>query len=178
MVTLAVRTAGQPLSYIGAVRAAIWAADPGQSITSIGTMESQLGESVARPRFFTALLVIFGVAGLVLGAIGVYGVISYVVSQRLHEIGIRMALGAAPRQVLQMVVRQGLTLAIGGVALGVTLALASTRLLASLLYGVGTTDVVTYGSVALLLTAVACAASFVPARRAARVDPLVVLRNE
>jgi predicted permease len=178
MVNLVVRTAGPPLSYIGAVRAAIWAADPAQAITSIGTMESQVGESVARPRFFTALLVIFGAAGMILGALGVYGVISYVVSQRLHEIGIRVALGAAPREVLRMVVRQGLMLALGGVAIGLALALGSTRLLASLLYGVGTADVMTYGSVAVLLTAVACLASFIPARRAARVDPLVVLRSE
>jgi putative ABC transport system permease protein len=178
MVNLVVRTAGQPLSYVGAVRQAIWAADPEQSITSIGTMESRIGESVARPRFFTSLLVIFGAAGLLLGALGVYGVISYVVSQRLQEIGIRMALGAAPRQVLQMVIRQGLTLALGGVVIGVALAVASSRLLASLLFGVGATDVLTYGSVALLLTGVACLASFVPARRAAKVDPLVALRSE
>jgi len=137
-----------------------------------------VSSSIAQPRFRTLLLGLFGALAVALAAIGLYGVLAYTVTQRTHEIGIRMALGAQMRDVLSLIVRQGMTLAVAGVALGLMAALALTRVLSSMLYEVKPTDPITFGSVALLLTAVAFLACFIPARSAAKVDPMEALRYE
>src|SRR5574337_1088285 len=141
-------------------------------------MDEILADSVAQPRYQTILLDLFGIAALILAAVGVYGVISYSVAQRTHEIGIRMALGAEKSDVVRMVVGRGLKLALIGVGVGVAGALALTRFLSSLLYGVTPTDPLTFISVSLILIVVALLACYFPARRAAKVDPMVALRYE
>ncbi len=142
------------------------------------TMNEVIAGSLARHRFSMILLNTFAVLALLLASIGLYGVISYLVGQRTHELGIRLALGAQRRDVLRLVVNHGMKMALGGVALGLFAALGLTRLLAGMLYGVGATDAVTFTSIALLLLAVALLACYLPARRAAKVDPMVALRNE
>jgi putative ABC transport system permease protein len=142
------------------------------------TMEAALSENVAAPRFRTLLLGIFAGLAMCLAMVGVYGVMSYVVGQRSNEIGLRMALGASPRDVLRLVLRQGLLLAAIGIAIGLACSVAMTRLLASMLFGVKATDPPTYGAVVVLLVSVAMVASYVPARRAMGVDPIVALRYE
>jgi putative ABC transport system permease protein len=175
---LAVRTAGDPSSLAAAVRSQVVAIDKEQPVSNITTMERRLADSLARPRFSTLLMGIFASLALTLAAVGLYGVMSYAVAQRTHEIGIRMALGAQTGDVLKMVVRQGMILTITGVGLGLVSSIFLTRLMSSLLYGVSATDPATFALISALLTGVALGACFVPARRAARVDPMVALRYE
>jgi predicted permease len=175
---LVVRTQGDPQLMIKRIEDAIRSVDPQQTITSAFTLDDAVGDAVARPRLLTVLLGLFGAMGLVLGALGIYGVLAYLVSQRTREIGVRLALGARPRDVLNMVVGRGLRLAGLGVAVGLAASLVLTRLMQGVLYGVTPTDPVTFSGVALTLLGVAAFASWLPALRATRVDPLVALRSE
>jgi putative ABC transport system permease protein len=175
---LTVRTWAEPASLTAAVRHAVMAVDKDQPLFQIKTMEQVVEDSVAGRRFQMSLLTIFAAIALGLAAIGIYGLMSYTVSQRTHEIGIRMALGAKRGDVLHLVVRHGMMLAIVGVVLGTGGAFLLTRLLSGMLYGVGVNDPTTLLSVATLLTCVAALASYIPARRATRVDPMVALRYE
>ena len=161
-----------------AIRDRVRELDPSLPVASLTTMEEVVRGSIARPRFLALLLSIFAGAALFLAAVGVYGVLSYSVAQRGQELGIRMALGADRRSILQLVLSHGMLLSLGGVGLGVVGSLALSRLIESLLFGVRPTDPLTYAAVAALLAAVALAACAVPAARAARVDPLTVLRCE
>jgi len=174
---LVVRTTGAPLAMADSVRKAILEVDPSQPVANIRTMEDVLAASMARRRFTMTLLGGFAGAALLLAAMGLYGVIAYAVSQRTREIGIRMALGASRGTVLALVLRQGLTLAGIGVALGVPAALGLTRVLSNFLYEVKPGDPMTFAGVSVILLLVALLASWLPARRAARVDPMVALRN-
>jgi predicted permease len=174
--TLVVRTEGPPLALAGAVREAIWAIDPSLPIADVKTMEQVVSDSMAQTSFAMLMLAIAATVALLMGAIGIYGVISYVVSQRLGEIGIRMALGARAEDVSRMVLRQGLLVVGVGVVLGIAGALALTRFLETILFGVSALDPATFVLVPLLLVSVAALASFLPARRAARVDPATALR--
>ena len=175
---LAIRTRVNPAAFTAAVRHAVMAVDKDQPLFQIKTMEQVVGDSVAGRRFQMSLLAIFATIALGLAAIGIYGLMSYTVSQRTHEIGIRMALGAERGDILHLVVRRGIMLAIVGVALGTGGAFLLTRLLSGMLYGVGVNDPTTLLSVATLLTGVAALASYIPARRATRVDAMIALRYE
>jgi putative ABC transport system permease protein len=175
---LAIRTRGEPKALTAAVRQAVMAVDKDQPLFQIKAMEQVVEDSVANRRFQTSLLAIFATTALGLAAIGIYGLMSYAVNQRTHEIGIRMALGAKRGDVLHLVVRHGMMLAIFGVLLGTVGGLLLTRFLSGMLYGVGVTDPTTFLSVATLLVGVAALATYIPARRAMRVDPMVALRYE
>ncbi|HLL14390.1 MAG TPA: ABC transporter permease [Pyrinomonadaceae bacterium] len=175
---LAVKTKGDPTSLAPAIRNEVSQIDKDQPISNVGTMEQIVAATVAPQKFATWLLAVFAASAMLLAAIGIYGVMAYSVTQRTHEIGIRMALGAGRRDVLRMVVSQGMKLALVGVALGLVGAFALTRLLSSLLFGVSATDPLTYGVVSLLLASVALLACLIPARKATRVDPMIALRYE
>jgi predicted permease len=161
-----------------AIRDQARALDPGEPVYQVITMNGRLSDSFAPRRFQMALFGAFAALALAIAAVGMYGVVSYAVSRRTHEIGIRMALGATPRDALKMVVRQGMLLALIGVGLGLAGALALTRVMKSLLFNVSANDPATFVGVALLLVAVALIASYLPARRATKVDPLQALREE
>ena len=175
---LTIRVAGDPLNLAAAVRREAQAIDPDQPIAAVRTMEQVLGESVAAPRYRTWLLGLFAAVALLLAAIGIYGVIAYTTAQRTHELGVRIALGAQSKDVLKLVIGQGIKLALAGVLLGLGGALALTRLVRTLLFGVSATDPLTFAVIALLLTVVALVACWIPARRATKVDPMVALRYE
>ncbi|HVR97291.1 MAG TPA: ABC transporter permease [Thermoanaerobaculia bacterium] len=175
---LAVRTAQDPLSLAAAVRREAQAVDPSVAISDVSTMERRLADSVAERRFSLILLGLFALLALVLAGVGLYGVLAYAVTERTREIGVRMALGAERRGVLSLVIRQGLTMAVIGVAVGLVSAFACSRVLASALYGIPATDLATYLLIPMLLMVVALFASYVPARRATRVEPIVALRAE
>ncbi|HEV2206282.1 MAG TPA: ABC transporter permease [Candidatus Acidoferrales bacterium] len=177
-VALVVRTKSDPLATLSAVENRIWSIDKAQPVENVATMDQLLSESHAAPRFQTFLLGVFGGLGLLLAVVGIYGVISYSVAQRTHEIGIRMALGANPLQVMRLVLSQGLNLALIGAAIGIVASFALTRLMAGLLFGISATDPLTFISVTAILVAVAVAACYIPARRAMRVDPVRSLRCE
>jgi putative ABC transport system permease protein len=176
--TLAVRTAGDPEALAGPLRQRVQAIDRDQPVGNVRTMEAWLSESVASRRFSAAVLGIFAAVAAGLAALGLYGVVSYSVAQRTHEIGLRVALGARPRDVLRLVIGQGMLLTLVGTAVGVAAALALTRLMSSLLFGVAATDATVFVTVPLLLVAVALVACYIPARRATKVDPMVALRYE
>ena len=173
-----VRTSGNPTSVAADAREALRAVDDTRPVRNVRTVDAVLAESVAPARWSTTLLGVFAAVALVMAALGVFGVLSFVVTQRTRELGIRIALGAAPAVVRRMVVAHGLGLVAAGLALGVAGAVALTRLMASLLYGVAPTDPVTFAAVAAVMVGIAALASYLPARRATRVDPMVALRVE
>jgi putative ABC transport system permease protein len=175
---LVVRTRGEPSNVVRALRDAVREADPDQPLYGVGSMESRLGEMMTARRFAMVLLGTFAGLALLLGVVGVYGVTSYLVAQRVREMGVRMALGASGQDVVSLVVRQGMRAAAVGLAVGLAGAFATTRLLGSLLYGVGPRDAVTFTSVSVALFLATLLANWVPARRAARVDPLIALRAD
>jgi putative ABC transport system permease protein len=175
---IVVRAAHNDLSAVkNDAQRAIWAVDRDQASTNIHTAEEALNNSLAEPRLYTSLLGVFAALALSLAALGIYGVISYTVTERAREIGVRMALGARGRNVLKLVIGQGMTLALIGVAIGSAIAVALTRLMSGLLFGVSATDPVTFVVIALLLVSVALLACWIPARRAAKVDPMIALRR-
>jgi putative ABC transport system permease protein len=176
--SFAVRTQGDTAALEQAVKGQIWKVDSQLPITRVQTMNEVAAGSFAARRFNMLLLTLFAALALVLSAVGVYGVMSYAVMQRTHEIGIRMALGAQRRHVITLAVADGAKLALVGITIGIPGALALTRVMTSLLFEVKPTDPATFVFVTLALALVALAASFVPARRAMRVDPLAALRNE
>ena len=175
---LLVRTKNDPKAFVPTLRRIVWGMDRDLPLENVRTMDQLLGESVADSRFNTVLLSLFAVVALLLAAIGIYGVLAFTVAQRTSEIGIRMALGARRSMVLRLVVGNGLTLALAGVAIGGAVSLVATRALERLVFGVSTTDPVVFAFVAFVLTVVAATAAAVPALRASRVDPIVALRSE
>jgi putative ABC transport system permease protein len=172
------RTHADPTAVTSAARRRVAALDGDVSVSNAATMDKLISKALTRPRFNLILLGLFAATALVLAALGLYGVISYDTARRTHEIGIRVALGAEARDVLALVLRQGMTVALAGIGLGLLASLALTRLAASLLYGVSATDPLTFASIASLLAAIALLASYLPARRATKVDPIVALRYE
>jgi len=178
VIFLVMRTAGNPLDLVPAVRQQIFALGVKEPISEVMTMEQLLARSLAPRRFQMLLFGLFAALALLLAAVGVYGVISYSVNRRTHEIGIRMALGAEPRDVLKLVIRQSMTLVVIGVAIGLAASLALTRLMSSLLFDLSANDPATFVVITLLLGGVALLACYLPARRAAKVDPFVALRCE
>ena len=175
---LVVNTDVEPESLAASVRQAVWEVDKDQPVSSIATMEQVLSDSIARQRFSMLLLAIFAGVALALAAVGIYGVMSYSVAQRTHEIGIRMALGAQTGAVLKLDVGYGLKLVLAGVVIGLVVAFALTRVMSSLLFGVTPTDPTTFGLISLILLVVALVASYIPARRATKVDPVIALRYQ
>jgi putative ABC transport system permease protein len=175
---LAVRTKTDPTPMVPVIQSQVWSVDPTQPVADIATMEQRLGDSLAQLRFNAFLMALFAGVAALLAAVGLYGVMAYLVGQRTHEIGIRLALGAQRRDILRLIVGHGLALTAVGLVVGLAGALALTRFMTTLLFGVTPTDGFTFASVALLLTTVALLACLVPARRAARVDPMVALRYE
>jgi predicted permease len=175
---LIVRTAGDPLRMASAVTAQVWAIDKDQPVHDVQTMDKVVDDTISQRRFNMLLLAIFAATALVMAAVGIYGVLAYAVSRRTQEIGIRMALGAQTRDVFQMIGREGFLLVVVGIAIGLAGALLLTRLMSSLLFGVSPTDAATFAAVPAVLAAVALLACYVPARRAAHVDPTVALRYE
>jgi len=176
--TLTLRTGPEPLSLVSAVRIQVAGPTQDQPIYAVRTMEQIIAGSLAERRFTMLLLIIFAATALLLAAIGIYGVMSYAVTRRTHELGIRASLGASRVEIVALVLRQGMKLAAVGMAGGLIAALVLTRFLSGLLYGVRPADPATLACVALLLGGVALLASYIPARRATRVDPVVALRCE
>jgi putative ABC transport system permease protein len=173
-----VRSDADPMSLVAAVKSAVWSVDRNQTVSEIKSMDQVLADSLARRRLYMLLLGVFAAAALLLAAVGIYGVMAYSVSQRTHEIGVRLALGAERRDVLRLMLRRGIGVTLIGVAIGLAVAFGLTRLMSTLLYGVSASDPATFAGVAILLFAIALAACHIPARRAMRVDPLVALRYE
>ena len=176
--TFAIRTSLAPESLFSSIRDAVRAVDPKQPVYRLETAARMLDESLAESRFYLLLMTVFAGSAMLLAAIGLYGVLAFLVTQRTREIGVRMALGAQSRDVMRLVLGQGMRLTLGGLALGLVAALALTRLLKAMLFGVSATDPLTFAIIALLLPAVALLACYLPARRATRVDPLDALRCE
>jgi putative ABC transport system permease protein len=176
--SLVVRADMNPLLLSGSIEQAIWKVNKNQVVANIETLEEIKSQSVAPARLRTALLAIFAGVALLLAAVGIYGVVSYSVAQRAQEMAIRLALGAAPRDLLKLVIGKTMLIVLVGLALGAGAALALTRVLASLLYDTSPTDVVTFVGMPLLLLLAALLASYLPARRATKIDPMIALRGE
>jgi ABC-type antimicrobial peptide transport system permease subunit len=176
--TVVLRSGGDPAALAAAAKGALASLDPDLPVYNVRTMAERVNESLARRRFAMTLLGLFAALALALAVVGIYGVMAYLVSQGTREIGIRMALGATPRDILSLVLRQGMTLAGLGVGAGLVGAFVLTRFMQSLLFGIAPTDAVTFAAIPLLLVSVALLASYLPARRAARIDPMVSLRCE
>jgi putative ABC transport system permease protein len=176
--TLIIRSASDPASLAAAVRSKVQEVDPNQPVDDVATMEERFSKAVAPQRFNALVFGMFAGLAVILAGVGVYGVMAYSVVRRTHEIGIRMALGAERRDVIGLVLRRGALLAAIGTLLGFAGALALTRFLSNLLYGVTVRDPLTFVGVSLILAAVALMASYIPARRATKVDPIVALRCE
>jgi putative ABC transport system permease protein len=176
--SFAARVSGDPAAYGPAVRSAVLAADPSTGIDAMAPLEDLLATSVARPRFYATMLGFFALVAAVLAAIGVYGLLSYSVAQRTREIGVRMSLGARPRALLGAVLGRGLLLTAAGIGVGLAAGAGLSRTLSSLLYGVVPLDPTTYALVAAGFAAIALVASYLPGRRAIRVDPVTALRVE
>ena len=176
--TVVVRTAGDPRALQRAVRGVVQSLDRNAPVYTVRTVEEILDRSVATPRFNMLLIGLFAVVALILTMVGLYGVMSCAVSENTQQIGIRMALGAQRRDVLRVILGQGMRLTIVGVVIGLGAALGLTRLMSSLLFGIGSTDPWTFTSVAVLLLCVAASACYLPARRAMNVDPMIALRQE
>jgi putative ABC transport system permease protein len=172
------RTEGDPHAEISAFRSVVHDLNPDQPLVRIRTMEENISTTISQPRFRTVLLGIFAASALLLSVVGLYGLMAYSVSQRLHELGVRITLGAQKGDVLRLIVGQGLKLVLIGVAVGLAAAFALSRILATFLYGVTATDPVTFGGVSITLIAVAFVACYIPAHRATKVDPIVALRYE
>ncbi len=175
---LVTRTAGDPLAAVPTVRAAVRALDADQPVYDITTMERLMGERTAARRFLMTLLGLFAAVAVVLAGLGLYGVVAYAVSQRIREIGVRMALGAEAGRIVRMVVAEGATLVAAGLVIGIGCALGFARVMSGLLFQVRVTDPLTYALVVSLLAVLALLACWLPARRAARVDPMIALRGE
>jgi ABC-type antimicrobial peptide transport system permease subunit len=178
LLNIVLRTTTDPASSTAAVSHELHEVDRDLPLYGVVTMDQRVAESLSRRRFTAALLAAFAGFALALAAIGIYGVMAYLVIQGTREIGIRMALGATQRTVLRLVVKQGMMLTLGGVGIGLVAALAFSRLVSSLLFGVTATDPLTFVGIVLLLTIVALIASYIPARRATRIDPMISLRGE
>ena len=176
--TVALRASGDPLNYVAAVRKEAQALDGNLAVANVQTMERLVSDSIAAPRFVMLLLGSFAGVALLLAGLGIYGVMAYSVAQRTREIGIRIALGSQSRDVLRLVVGQGMKLALVGVGIGLAASFGLTRLMSKLLFGVSPTDPLTFAAIVVLLLLTALLACWVPARRAASVDPLVSLRVE
>jgi putative ABC transport system permease protein len=176
--SIVVKTEGDPRAMVNQVRREILAVDKDQAVFNVTTLDQLRGESMSIRSFFMLLLLVFAGLALALAAVGIYGVMSYVASQRTHEIGIRMALGAQARDVLKLLIGNGMALTLIGVVAGLAGAFAVTRLMAGLLFGVTATDALTFITVSAGLLAVALLACYIPARRATKVDPLEALRYE
>jgi putative ABC transport system permease protein len=173
-----IRTIGDPMQLAAAARQEVQRLDAALPVRNVRPMEEVLSRSIAQERFNVSLLGLFATIGLILAAIGIYGVMSYAVTQRTHEFGLRIALGAQMKDVLRLVISNGMTLALIGVAIGLAGAFALTRLMTSLLFGVTPIDAPTFVTVSILLLAVALVACYIPARRAMKVNPLIALRYE
>jgi predicted permease len=176
--TIVVRTFDDPLRYADTVRRVIWSQNPDQTITAVTTLDAVMGRAVARPRLLAWLLGVFGIIGLTLGALGIFGVLAYAVTQRRREIGLRLALGASPRAVLRLILGHGMLLAGTGVVIGVVGAAILTRSMESVLFGIEPSDPWTFGQVTAVLLGAAALASWLPARRALAIDPVTALRYD
>ena len=172
------RTADAPISHIAELRTAVREQDPSLALDSVMTMEERVATSLAKPRLYAMLLIAFGIAALAIAGVGLFGVLSYAVAQRAREIGIRTALGAQVRDIITLVLRQAVAISVVGVGVGLAAAFALTRYLSSFLFGVSRTDLFTYAAVSAVVAAVAATACVVPARRAARIDPLIALKTD
>jgi putative ABC transport system permease protein len=176
--TVYIQTEATPEALEGVIRREIQAVDPDLPVFGVRSLRSSIAASLAARRFAMQLLGFFAATALLLAAIGIYGVMAYFVSQRTGEIGVRMALGAQRRDVLKLIVRQGMSFALAGVAIGFIVSLALARLISGMLFGVSPNDPITLALFTLLLAGVALLANYVPARRAAMVDPMTALRND